>query len=423
MGAMANARGFAADNRIRVFVSHARADTGFADQIGAFLHNAGFQPLLDRYETGGDGWEDRLGRLIEDADALVLVLTEASANSEMCVWEVEEAQRLNKRVVLVLPEPLRGVARQLAGLNTIYFYSDPTIANSGFYDGQRRLESALRNTERVRMPAAPPRPSPQDTARAEAREARRAEAMARKEERKVRKAEQRELERQIRRVAAPRFPTARVLFLGIVGAAVVGVIMKPELLTDARSAWASMSTAAAELTEEEAPYSPMDVSVEDYSPERPLYAGRNGANVRDYPLTTGELIFDAPARTPMRVTGRRMVQGQWWFRVQLEDGRVGFVREDVATFTAPPAAQVVAGVTDIAPAVAVESGRAGAKVRTAPRRNATVIVRVPAATAMQATGKIREGEHWWLRVTLADGRTGYVREDTVTAESRAAAAI
>lgn len=419
MGAMANARGYAADNRIRVFVSHARADTGFADQIGAFLHNAGFQPLLDRYESGGDGWEDRIGRLIEDSDALVMVLTEASANADLCVWEVEEAQRLNKRVVLVLPEPLRGVARALAGLNTIYFYSDPTIANSGFYDGQRRLEAALRGAERMRAPAAPPRPSPQDEARA----ARRIEAQARKEERKLRKAEQRELERQIRRVTAPRFPTARVLFLGVVAAAVVGVIMKPELLTDARSAWASMTTAVAEVTEPEAPYSPMEVSVEEYNPERPLYAGRNGANVRDYPLTTGELIFDAPARTPMRVTGRRMVQGQWWFRVELEDGRVGFVREDVATFSAPPQAQVVAGVTDIAPAVAVEAGRAGAKVRTAPRRNAAVIVRVAAATAMQATGKVREGQHWWLRVTLADGRTGYVREDTVTAESRTALSI
>lgn len=419
MGAMANARGFAADNRIRVFVSHARADTGFADQIGAFLHNAGFQPLLDRYETGGDGWEDRIGGLIEDSDALVLVLTEASANSDMCAWEVEEAQRLNKRVVLVLPEPLRGVARALAGLNTIYFYSDPTIANSGFYDGQRRLEAALRGAERVRMPAAPARPSQQD----EMREAKRAEAMARKEERRVRKAEQRALHREIRKVAGPRFPTARVAFLGIVAAAVVGVIMKPDLLTDARSAWAKMTTAAAELTEEEAPYSPMDVSVEDYAPERPLYAGRNGANVRDYPLTTGELIFDAPPRTPMRVTGRRMVQGQWWFRVVLEDQRVGFVREDVATFTAPPQAQVVAGVAEVSPAVGIEAGRAGAKVRTAPRRNAAVIVRVPAATAMQATGKIREGEHWWVRVTLADGRTGYVREDTVTADSRTALSI
>lgn len=419
MGAMANARGFAADNRIRVFVSHARADTGFADQIGAFLHNAGFQPLLDRYESGGDGWEDRIGRLIEDADALVLVLTEASANSDMCAWEVEEAQRLNKRVVLVLPEPLRGVARALAGLNTIYFYSDPAIANSGFYDGQRRLETALRGAERVRAPAAPPRPSPQDEARA----ARRLEAQARKEERKVRRAEQKELERQIRRVAGPRFPTARVAFLGLVAAAVVAVIAKPDLLTEARSAWANMTTAAAALTEEDAPYSPMDVSVEDYTPERPLYAGRNGANVRDYPLTTGELIFEAPARTPMRVTGRRMVQGQWWFRVELEDGRVGFVREDVATFSAPPQAQAVAGLTDIAPAVAIEAGRAGAKVRTAPRRNATVIVRVAAAAAMQATGKVREGEHWWLRVTLADGRTGYVREDTLTAESRTALSI
>ncbi|MEQ1492378.1 MAG: toll/interleukin-1 receptor domain-containing protein, partial [Terricaulis sp.] len=152
---MANARGFAADNRIRVFVSHARADTGFADQLGAFLHNAGFQPLLDRYESGGAGWEERLGRLMEDADALVLVLTAESANSDLCVWEVEEAQRLGKRVVLVLPAPLHGAARELQGLNTIYFYSDPTIANSGFYDGQRRLEASLRGAERLRAAPAP----------------------------------------------------------------------------------------------------------------------------------------------------------------------------------------------------------------------------------------------------------------------------
>lgn len=419
MGAMANARGFAADNRIRVFVSHARADTGFADQLGAFLHNAGFQPLLDRYESGGAGWEERLGRLMEDADALVLVLTAESANSDLCVWEVEEAQRLGKRVVLVLPAPLHGAARELQGLNTVYFYSDPAIANSGFYDGQRRLEAALRGAERLRAAAAPVQASSQ----VDARDARRAEAQARKEERKLRKAEQRELEKQIRRVTAPRFPLLRVLFLGAVAAAVVGVIAKPELLTQARSSWTNLTSAAEALTAEDPPYSPMDVSVQEYAPERPLFAGRNGANIRDYPLTTGELVMEAPARTPLRVTGRRMVQGQWWFRVALEDGRVGFVREDVVTFSAPPVAQVVAGVTDIAPAVAVTAGRAGAKVRVAPRRNARVIVRVAASAEMQATGKIREGQHWWLRVTLADGQTGYVRDDVVTSDSRTALSL
>jgi len=419
MGVMANARGFAADNRIRVFVAAARPDVSFADQIGAFLHNEGFQPLLDRYESGGEGWQDRLGRLIEDADALVLVLTEASAQSDQCVWEVEEAQRLGNRVVLVLPSPLRGVSRELAGLNTIYFYSDPSIPNSGFYDGQRRLEAVLRGAERVRPAAAPPRQSPQD----EVREARRTEAKARKKERRLRKAEQRELERQVRRATGPRFPILRVAFLGIVAACVVGVVMKPELLNQARTTWGSLTTAAEAITAQDPPYSPMDVSVEDYAPERPLYAGRTGASVRDYPLTTGELIADIPARTPMRVTGRRNVQGQYWFRVELADGRVGFVREDVVTFTAPRAAQAVAGVTAVEPAATVTSGRAGAKVRTAPRRNAAVVVRVPAATAMQATGKIRAGDHWWVRVTLSDGRSGYVREDTITADSRTALSL
>lgn len=416
MGDMASARGFAADNRVRVFVSFARADLGFADQLGAFLHNAGFQPLVDRYENGAEGWQSRISRLIEDADALVLVLTETSANSELCVWEIEHAQRLNKRVVLVLPSPMADLARELAGLNTIHFYSDPSIANSGFYDGQCRLEAALRGVERDRTPQ---RPSPPD----EAREARHAFERARKDEKKRRKLEQRELERRVRQATGPRFPILRVAFLGLIAAAVIGVVLKPDLVSQARTAWASMTSAAADLTAESEPYSPMDVSVEAYAPERPLYAGRNGASVRDYPLTTGELVVEAPARTPMRVTGRRNVQGQWWFRVVLADGRVGFVREDVVTFRAPPVAQVVAGLTAIEPAVAVTAGRAGAKVRVAPRRNASVIVRLTAAATMQATGKIRQGEHWWLRVTLADGRTGYVRDDVVTADSRRALSL
>ncbi len=423
MGDMASARGFAADNRVRVFVSFARADLGFADQLGAFLHNAGFQPLVDRYENGADGWQSRIGRLIEDADALVLVLTETSANSELCVWEVEHAQGLNKRVVLVVPAPIAGLARELAGLNTVYFYTDPSIASSGFYDGQRRLEATLRGIERNHAPAAATSPPARPSAQEEAREARRAIERARKDEKKRRKMEQRELERRIRHATGPRFPVLRVAFLGVVAAAVIGVVLKPDLMTQARATWTTMTSAAAELTAEEAPYSPMDVSVEEYAPDRQLYAGRNGANVRDYPLTTGELLIEAAARTPMRVTGRRNVQGQWWFRVVLEDGRVGFVREDTVTFRAPPVAQVVAGVTAIEPAVAITAGRAGAKVRIAPRRNATMIVRVAAATSMQATGKVRQGEHWWLRVTLADGRTGYVRDDVVTADSRTALSL
>lgn len=423
MGDMASARGFAADNRVRVFVSFARPDLGFADQLGAFLHGAGFQPLVDRYENGADGWQARIGRLIDDADALVLVLTETSARSELCVWEVAQAQRLNKRVVLVLPQPIAGLARELAGLNTVYFYTDPSIANSGFYDGQRRLETTLRGIEGAHAHTPPMQQPSRPSARDEAREARRAIEHARKDEKKRRKLEQRELERRIRHATGRHFPVFRVAFLGIVAAAVIGIVLKPDLMTEARAVWTNMTSAAAELTAEEEPYSPMDVSVEEYAPERPLYAGRNGANVRDYPLTTGELLIEAPARTPMHVTGRRNVQGQWWFRVVLDDGRVGFVREDTVTFSAPPVAQAVAGVTAINPAVAINAGRIGAKVRVAPRRNASVVVRVTAAAEMQATGKIRQGAHWWLRVTLADGRTGYVRDDVITTESRAALSL
>jgi hypothetical protein len=42
---------------------------------------------------------------------------------------------------------------------------------------------------------------------------------------------------------------------------------------------------------------------------------------------------------------------------------------------------------------------------------------------MNATGKVRQGRHWWVRVSLDDGRQGFVRDDVLSAESRRALAL
>ena len=106
-----------------------------------------------------------------------------------------------------------------------------------------------------------------------------------------------------------------------------------------------------------------------------------------------------------------------------DERRIFTVRSDVVRWTAPERAtqtQASANVTAIEPAVEISAGRAGANLRTAPRRGATALVRLPAGAAMNATGKVRAGGHWWLRVALEDGRNGFVRDDVITAESRAA---
>jgi hypothetical protein len=130
-----------------VFISYSRDDLSFADQLDAILSVAGFATSIDRHGIlGGEDWKRRLGSLIRDADTVVFVLTPASASSDICRWEVEEAVRLGKRIMPVVPRALDGAAPppRLAELNYIYFYPDPKKPDSGFRSGLIELDKALK---------------------------------------------------------------------------------------------------------------------------------------------------------------------------------------------------------------------------------------------------------------------------------------
>lgn len=132
---------------LKVFISYSRADNAFADQLVLALKDKGFQPMLDRHDmSGGEKWRERLGKLILEADAVVFVLTATSASSEICAWEVAEAERLGKLVLPVTPGPVEGfkAPAELDALNRIPFYADAKIPNSGFYSGIIALSEALK---------------------------------------------------------------------------------------------------------------------------------------------------------------------------------------------------------------------------------------------------------------------------------------
>jgi formylglycine-generating enzyme required for sulfatase activity len=125
-------------DKTKVFISYSRRDAGdFADELVAGLELAGFAPFLDRHDiAAGEDWEARLGGLIEQADTVVFVVSPEAVKSERCVWEVDKALALSKRLLPVtfkpvpdadIPENLRrlqfvrfdtgrGVARPLAEL-------------------------------------------------------------------------------------------------------------------------------------------------------------------------------------------------------------------------------------------------------------------------------------------------------------------
>ncbi|MEZ5844861.1 MAG: TIR domain-containing protein [Hyphomicrobiaceae bacterium] len=146
-GGVATARSDrSANEKLRVFVSYSRDDLAFAEQLYDGLDFAGFAPTLDRHGiSGGEDWKERLGNLIRETDTVVFVVSPASAVSDICAWEVEEARRLGQRIIPVVCRPL-GETRPpeaLADLNYIYFYAEPKSPGSGFATGLRRLKEAL----------------------------------------------------------------------------------------------------------------------------------------------------------------------------------------------------------------------------------------------------------------------------------------
>jgi TIR domain len=133
--------------KLNVFISYSRDDIDFADQLDATLKIGGFDTTIDRYGIqAGEDWKARLGALVRDADTIVFVLTPNSAKSDICAWEVEEARRLGKRIMPVVPGALDETRAPpgLAALNYIHFYNEPKKPGSGFGSGLLDLVQGLK---------------------------------------------------------------------------------------------------------------------------------------------------------------------------------------------------------------------------------------------------------------------------------------
>jgi hypothetical protein len=133
---------------LKVFVSYAREDLAFADQLVDGLTAAGFKPLIDRHRMmGGEDFKSRLGALILECDTVAFVVTPDSIDPKsFCAWEIEETDRQSKRLIPVLCRPLGDavVPPRLKALDYIFFYAEPHVPGSGFGNGLVRLTNALK---------------------------------------------------------------------------------------------------------------------------------------------------------------------------------------------------------------------------------------------------------------------------------------
>ena len=125
----------------KVFISYAREDLEFAERLVAALSGLGFDAYLDKTHIApGEPWRERLAELIARADSVVFLLSPDAVASEICAWEVDEAERLSKRVLPVVWRTVETekVPGRLRRLNWIFF-----TAGHDFEAALGKLEQAL----------------------------------------------------------------------------------------------------------------------------------------------------------------------------------------------------------------------------------------------------------------------------------------
>ena len=91
---------------LRVFLSYARTDLDLALGLRDHLTADGVDAFLDVNDiVMGEPWQERLQKLIVSADTILFLISPASVKSAYCDWEVDEAERLAKRIVPVVALP------------------------------------------------------------------------------------------------------------------------------------------------------------------------------------------------------------------------------------------------------------------------------------------------------------------------------
>jgi WD40 repeat protein len=121
------------ERKTRVFVSYSRADLAFCDELVAALNARGFEAYLDKKDIlPGEPWRERISALILVADAVLFVISPDSMRSEVCTWEVEETERLQKKLLPVVRRQVAdsSVPQRLARLNYIFLRAEDDFEGS-----------------------------------------------------------------------------------------------------------------------------------------------------------------------------------------------------------------------------------------------------------------------------------------------------
>jgi WD40 repeat protein len=111
------------ERKTRVFISYSRKDSAFSNRLVDALNARGFEAYLDKKDIlPGEPWKERLDSLILSADAIGVVISPDSIASQVCAWEVERTESLQKKMLPLMHRPVADadLPPRLAQLNYVF---------------------------------------------------------------------------------------------------------------------------------------------------------------------------------------------------------------------------------------------------------------------------------------------------------------
>src|SRR5258708_4472657 len=114
----------AEEKKLKVFISYARKDITFAQQIVAALESRGLAPKIDTRDLPKlEDWRRELLGFIREADAVVFIVSPNSISSPVCSWEVGQVAHLNKRLAPIVLERVSDdrIPEAIAKINYLFF--------------------------------------------------------------------------------------------------------------------------------------------------------------------------------------------------------------------------------------------------------------------------------------------------------------
>lgn len=101
----------------KIFMSYSRRDGAYADQLFRALSGLHVSGFLDQADiASGASWRGEIKEAIRNADAVVVLLSENSVQSNFVMAEVGVAWSLEKPIIPVIPP---GASMQMAGVPPI----------------------------------------------------------------------------------------------------------------------------------------------------------------------------------------------------------------------------------------------------------------------------------------------------------------